>query len=319
MRGIRDLTKRALSDFIDDDAMTLGAALAFYTALAMAPLLLCLVTIAGLAGAQFERELTAKVSAVVGSKAAEAVAMIMDSADSRPDLRSVSGIVGIVTLLVGASGTFAQLQYAMNRIWDVEARPGQGIWGWVRKRFLSAGMVVAVGFILLVSLGLSAAISGAGRPAHDVLPGADAAWGLIDITLSFATVVVLFAVIYKVLPDVRIAWRDVWFGACVTALLFVAGKWAIGLYLGRTSVASAYGAAGSLILLLLWVYYSSLILFFGAELTQEYAHWRGAAIEPDDHAVRILPRTPVELTPSEPASQAPHDPRNRMRRTVDVR
>jgi membrane protein len=305
MRAVWTLFKNALADFVEDDAMTLGAALAFYTALAMAPLLLCLVAIAGLAGAEFEREFTANVAAVVGAKAAEAVNMIMDSADSRPDLRSLSGFLGIITLLVGASGTFAQLQYAMNRIWDVQARPGQGIWGWIRKRFLSAGMVIAVGFVLLVSLALSAALSGAGRPAHDVLPGADALWGLVDIVISFATVVALFAVIYKVLPDVRIAWRDVWFGAGVTAALFAAGKFAIGVYLGRSSVASAYGAAGSLILLLLWVYYSSLIVFFGAELTQEYAKRRGAGIEPDEHAVRIMPRKPVEL-PGPAAHRAEH-------------
>lgn len=306
MRPTLDFFKRAISDFVDDDAMTLGAALAFYTALAMAPLLLCMVAIAGLAGPHLEQELTAKVAAVVGAKAAEGIAMIMDSADSRPDLRSVSGLVGIVTLLVGASGTFAQLQYAMNRIWNVEARPGQGMWGWLRKRFLSAGMVVAVGFVLLVSLALSTAIAGAGRPMHDVLPGADALWGLFDAGVSFVTVVVLFAVIFKVLPDVQIAWRDVWFGAAVTAALFVAGKFAIGLYLGRSSVASAYGAAGSLILLLLWVYYSSLILFFGAELTQEYAHWRGASIEPDDYAVKIVPRKPLEVTPSGATKVADH-------------
>jgi membrane protein len=175
----------------------------------------------------------------------------------------------------------------------------------VRKRFLSAGMVVAVGFVLLVSLALSAAISGAGRPAHDVLPGADAAWGLLDLAISFGTVVALFAVIFKVLPDVQIAWRDVWFGACVTAALFVLGKWGIGLYLGRSSVASAYGAAGSLILLLLWVYYSSLIVFLGAELTQEYAKRRGASIEPDEHAVRIVPSKPVEI-PNPAAEKATH-------------
>jgi membrane protein len=286
--------------------MTLGAALAFYVTLAMAPLLLCLMAVAGLAGSQFEDRLAQQVGELVGPRAGEAVTMIVDSASRDEELGSFSGLVGIGMLLLGASGAFAQLQYAMNRVWNVQAKPGQGLWGWLRKRFLSAGMVLTVGFLLLVSMGLSAALSGASASAKDLLPGTDFIWPVLDAFLSLFTVVALFALMFKVLPDVRIAWREVWIGGLVTAALFVVGKTMIALYLGQTSVGSAYGAAGSLIVLLLWVNYASLILLFGAEITQAYAEYRGIRIEPDEHAVRIVQPQPQEIPGSGPARGKAH-------------
>lgn len=291
------ILKKAWNDFVEDDAMTLGAALAFYVTLAMAPLLLCLVTVAGFAGPRFEQELVEQLRQLVGPRAAEAVGMVVDNAARHDDLRSVSGLIGVGTLLLGASGAFAQLQYAMNRIWNVKAKPGQGIWGWLRKRFLSAGMVLTVGFLLLVSMAISAFVSGASGSVRDLLPGSDYIWPAIDAVISLFTVIALFALIFKVLPDVRIAWRDVWVGGVATAALFVVGKTAIAFYLGHTSVGSAYGAAGSVIVLLLWINYASLILFFGAELTQAYTEYRGARIEPDDYAV-LVTRPPEQTVPA---------------------
>jgi membrane protein len=252
------------------------------------------MAVAGLAGAGFEEELADQVGELVGPRAADAVVMIVDNAARNDDLGSLSGLIGIGMLLLGASGAFAQLQYAMNRVWNVQAKPGQGLWGWLRKRFLSAGMVLTVGFLLLVSMALSAALTGASASARDLLPGADFVWPILDAVVSLFTVISLFALIFKVLPDVRIAWREVWVGGAVTAGLFVVGKTAIALYLGQTSVGSAYGAAGSLIVLLLWVNYASLILLFGAEITQVYAELRGIRIEPDEHAVRVIPVPPIE-------------------------
>src|SRR5581483_5891761 len=193
-------------------------------------------------------------------------------------------VVGIVTLLLGASGVFGQLQDALNTVWEVEPKPGRGIWGLIKDRFLSLTMVFGTGFLLLVSLVITAAVSAAGGTLRGLGPGLEA----------IAVVTLLFALIYKFLPDAKIAWRDVWVGAVATAVLFVIGKFAIGLYLGHASIGSAYGAAGSFVVVLVWTYYSAQILLFGAELTQVYANRSGSHVEPARDAVKITPEKRAE-------------------------
>jgi membrane protein len=210
----------------------------------------------------------------------------------RPKTGIVATLIGVGTLLFGASGVFGQLQETLNRIWDVPPNKSSGIWNMVRSRFLSFAMVLVIGFLLLASLVLSAAIAGAGEYLSDMVPGLEAWLQTANTITSFVIVTVLFALIFKVLPDTSIAWRDVWVGALLTSLLFTIGKFAIGLYLGKSSLASGYGAAGSLVVLIVWVYYSAQIMFFGAELAHVYAVRHGS-----------LARQKKKEEPAESASQ----------------
>ena len=187
-------------------------------------------------------------------------------------------------LFIGASGVFAQLQSALNTVWNVRVKPGAGIWEFVRKRLLSFGMVLSIGFLLLVSLIISTVVSAISKLDVQFISNFTPAWQIINLLVSFSLITLLFAFIYKYLPDVKIGWKDVWVGAIITALLFILGKYLIGLYLGRSSLGSAYGAAGSLIVFLAWVFYSAQILLFGAELTQVYTRRYGSKIRPVRHA-----------------------------------
>lgn len=277
--------KTAVSDFFEDDALTLGAALAFYSALSMAPLIIIALWIASVVSPGARERIVEQITGLVGPEGGEAVRTIVENAAASPNLGTIAGVIGIATLLFSAAGVFGQLQHAMNIIWDVKPKPGQGIWGWIRKRILSFGMLFAILFLLLVSLALSAAVTGATQVIGGAFAGSEIVMGALDIVVSLLVITLLFAAIFRYLPDVRIAWADVWGGALVTAILFVAGKFAIGLYLGHSSVGSAYGAAGSLVVLLVWVYYSSLIVFLGAELTQAGARQFGHGIVPDRYAV----------------------------------
>ncbi len=234
-----------------------------------------------------------QISSVVGPEGAQVVKSVLTNA-SRPNVGSGAGLIGIVLLIFWASGVFAQLQYSLNRIWEVETRPGAGVWGWLRKRAWTLVMVALIGLFLLASLIGAAMLAG----MHTWLKGlvkAGWAWWLLNETVPLVLFVLFFAAIYKVLPDVKIEWRDVWFGAVVTAVLFLIGRYCIGLYLGRSTITSAYGAAGSLMAVLMWLYYSTLIFFFGAELTQALAQVRGAMIVPNTHAVRV-PHRPEQPT-----------------------
>jgi membrane protein len=197
----------------------------------------------------------------------------------------LASVLSIVTLLLGALGAFGQLQDALNTIWEVKPKPGLGIKGFLRARLFSFTMVLSVAFLLLVSLVLSAGLSAVGAFFEHKLPGGAALWSALNFIISFGVITGLFALIFKTVPDVQIAWRDVWPGAALTALLFTIGKLALGLYLGRASVASPFGAAGSIIVLVIWVYYATQILFMGAEFTQVYARSRGAKLTPSKHAV----------------------------------
>ena len=276
MKKYLELFKKTFQEFGEDKAPRLGAALAYYTIFSIGPLLLIAISIAGLVWGQqaAEGKISAELEKVFGKSAADAVeTMIAGAANEKGGI--IATIIGVVTLLFGASGVFAQLEDALDTIWNVERQKSEGITGFIKDRVLSMAMVLGVGFLLLVTLVLDAAISVMGDYLTEIIAG-EALLHAIQLTISFAVITFLFALIFKYLPDIEIAWHDVWLGAAFTSLLFVIGKFALGLYLGKAAVGSSYGAAGSLVVLLVWVYYSAQILFFGAEFTQVYARSHGS-------------------------------------------
>jgi membrane protein len=278
MRGAFVLVRHAFADWRQDNAGRLGAALSYYTLFSLAPLLIVAIAVAGFF---FGREaaqgqIVAQIQGLVGDAGARAVQDMIESS-RRPAAGLAATIVGIVTLLLGATGAFVELKSALNIVWDVKVQDG-GVLSLLRGRLWAFAMVLAVGFLLLVSLLISAAIAAAdGFFRWAGIPTALAQ--LVNAAGSFLVVMVLFALLFKYLPDTDVEWRDVWTGALLTSALFTVGKLLIGLYLGRSSVASVYGAAGSVVVLVLWVYYAAQIFFFGAEVTQAYAHRHGSRQE----------------------------------------
>ena len=284
-----DLLKQTAQEWVSDKAPQLGAALAYYTIFSLAPLILVLLAIVGLLfrndpGGAWNK-ISEQMSYFLDKNAVEVVQNIAQKA-AQPNKSILATIIGVLLALFGASGVFGQLQDALNTVWGVKAKPGGGIWGFLRSRFLSFAMVGGVCFLLLVSLALESVLKGFSHYVQSVLPGGIVIALVTYWVFDLAVVILLFAIIFKFLPDAKIRWRDVWIGAGMTAIFFAIGKWALGLYLGSGSAASAYGAASSLITLLLWVYYSSQILLFGAEFTQVYASRAGRGIKPDEHAIR---------------------------------
>lgn len=288
LKAMIGLLKATVADWQEDKASRLAAALAYYTVFSLAPLLVIVIAIAGLVFGQdaAQNQIVGQLQGLMGKEGAAAVQTMIANAN-KPTTGIIASIINIVILLFGASGVFAQLQDAMNTVWEVAPKPNQGVLAMLRSRFLSFSMILGIGFLLLVSLALSAGLSGLSSYIGNLVPGLDFLLQLVNFAISFGVITLLFAMIYKILPDARIAWGDVWIGAAITALLFTIGKSLIGLYLGNASVGSAYGAAGSLVVLLLWVYYSAQILFFGAEFTQVYASKYGSRITPDKHAVAV--------------------------------
>jgi len=280
--------KETYNEWSEDKASRLAAALAYYTAFSIAPLLLISIAVAGLVFGRdaAEGQVVGQLQGAVGPDAA---AMIERSIANSQDTGAgtIAAIIGLATLIWSASNVFSQLQDALNTIWEVAPDPNAGILGTIKRRYLSMTMVLGIGFMLLVSLALSAAISVIGSFVEGLLPGGATVWQIVNFVLTFGIVTLLFAAIYKVLPDVDIAWSDVWIGGAVTALLFSIGKLLIGLYLGYASVGSTFGAAGSLMVFLLWVYYSAQILLFGAEFTQVYARRYGSRIRPSEGAILL--------------------------------
>jgi membrane protein len=272
------LVKQAGESWIDDYAPSMGAALAYYTAFSLAPLLLIVIAIAGLVfGAEAARgEIFGQLTSLMGRDAAAAVEGMLISV-SKPSEGIVATLVGAVFLLIGATSVFGELQDALDRIWRAPAREkAGGIWGLVRARLLSFGMIFGLAFLLMVSLVLSAGMAALGKWWGAWFAEFEVVVQLVNAALSFVLTGAVFAFIYKFMPRVRIQWRDVWLGAGVTALLFTLGKTLIGLYIGKTGVASGFGAAGSLVVLLVWVYYSAQIFLMGAEFTWVYARTYGS-------------------------------------------
>ena len=268
--------KETAKEFSEDKAPRLGAALAYYTIFSIGPLLLIAVAMAGLfLGQEAARgQISGELGKYFGSQMAQSLEQMIEAA-AKPKTGRIATIVGVITLMFGASGVFGQLKDALNTIWNVEPKKAGGIIGFIKQRFLSMAMVLGIGFLLLVSLVFDAVISAMG-PMLERIIGGESIAHLLSLVLSLGIATVLFAAIFRILPDIDIAWRDVWLGAVFTSILFVVGKWGLGLYLGKAAVGSAYGAAGSLVILLVWVYWSAQILFFGSEFTQVYARTFGS-------------------------------------------
>jgi membrane protein len=258
-----------------------------YTVLSIAPMLVVAIAIAGAVfGVEAARgQISHQVSAVVGPEAGKAVETLVLNAQT-PSEGILSTVISLAVVILGASGVFGELQTALNHVWDVKPKPGRGLKGFIRDRFFSFSMVMGVAFLLMVSLVVSAALAAVSGHYRDLIP-LPVVQEVVNTVVAVAVSTVLFALIFKVVPDAKIAWRDVWVGAAVTAVLFNLGKLLLGWYVGRSATASPFGAAGSLVALIVWVYYSAQILFMGAEFTQVYATRFGSHIEPTPNAERI--------------------------------
>jgi membrane protein len=283
--------KRTVREFLDDEAPRLAAALSYYTVFSLPPILILILLVTGVFADPdvVESRLLGEVEGVLGSDAAAQIGtMVSQAADFGGGL--LTTVLTVAALAFGATGAFYQLQSALNKAWGVAPAPESGLRDFVVKRLLSFAMILGVAFLLLVSLALSALLTRASVEIAQLLPGALTGPTLlaVDVGLSLVVVTVLFAAIFKVLPDARVAWRDVWIGALVTAVLFVAAKLLFGVFLSMSDPGSAFGAAGSLAVILVWVYFSAMILFLGAEFTQVRARRRGARIEPAPGAVRVV-------------------------------
>jgi len=278
LRKLVPLLKETVTRWSEDRASTLAAALAYYAIFSLAPLLLIAVAVAGLVFGQraAEGQLYSQLAGTVGESSARALQRMVAQLHQRSSGGIVATVVGIATLLFAASGLFVQLQQSMNIIWRAKARAASGIAGFLKVRLLSFSMVMVIGLLLLLSLVLSAGLAAVSGYLTTVLPRSVAVGAALDAVVGFLLAIGLFAFIYKVLPDTEVAWRDVWLGAVVTSVLFTVGKIGIGLYLRHGNVASGYGAAGALVVLLLWIYYSAMILYLGAEFTHVYASRSGA-------------------------------------------
>ena len=271
-REFLDLAKEAARGWSEDEASSMGAALAFYALFSMAPLLLLVISIMALVvDAEVAGRLVFdQLRQLLGEQGASAVRSVLQAANQRAE-GVLAAIVSLAMLVLGATTVFAELRRDLDRIWRYRKPPNAGWKTMIGPRLWAFGLVLSIGFLLLVSLVLSAVVSYVGSLWAAVLPGAGLALRALELAVSFLVVTGLFAMIYKILPSVHIAWRDVWVGAAITSLLFAVGKWLIGLYLGRSSVASPFGAAGTLVVVILWVYYSAQVFFLGAEFTRAYA------------------------------------------------
>ena len=280
------LIKQTFSEAMDDNVPRLAAALAYYTVFSLAPLLIIVIAVAGVFFGQeaVEGQIVGQIQGLVGSAGAEAIeAMVANAA--RPGTGVVATTIGAGALVYGATRVFSELQESLDTIWEVAPKPGQSLWQMIKYRFFSFTMVLATGFLLLVSLVLSAAVAGLSGFLEERIPGFSLFSRLLTHAVALAVTTGIFAAIFKVVPDAEIRWRDVWMGAFVTAVFFSLGRFALGEYLGRGAFASSYGAAGSFVVVLFWVYYSAQIVFFGAEFTQVYARRSGSPVRPKSDAV----------------------------------
>lgn len=267
--------REALRRWSDDDASSMGAALAFYALFSMAPLLLLVISIAAMVvdARAAHDAVVGPLASLLGERGAAAVESLLRAADES-GASGFSAFVSVVTLVLGATSVLAQLRKNLDKIWQVPPRPQRAWWKLLGPRLSAFALVLAIGFLLLVSLVSSAAVSALGSLWASLFPGAGLVLRLLELAVSVALAAILFAMIYKILPSVRIAWRDVWFGAFATSALFWVGKWLIGLYIAKSAVASPFGAAGTVVVVMVWVYYSAQVFFLGAEVTRAYSEMR---------------------------------------------
>lgn len=279
------LIRTTIENWDRDRAPRHAAALAFYTAFSIAPMLVIAIALAGLVFGRdvAQKEVMNQISALIGSEATEAIRGILRNA-YHSGASVPAAIAGLVALIFGASGAFGQLQDSLNTIWKAPGRKRKGLWRVIRARFMTFAAVVGLGFLLLVSLVASAALEAMGRMLTSQSIGTIALMKGLNLLVSFGGIMALFMVMFKVLPETQVRWRDLWFGAALTAALFTVGKYLIGVYLGNAAIGSSYGAASSFILILLWIYYSSQIVLLGAEFTKAYSDARGPTISPPLYA-----------------------------------
>ena len=276
--------------WFNHNAFEMAAALAYYTLVSLAPLIIILIAIVGpfFGAAATESYIVGAIAGIAGEESARAVQAIVHNANQYGS-GVLASVIGIGLLLLGAGAVVGQLQQSLNVIFGVTPKPDIDWWAFIRARFFSYAMLLAIGFLLLVSLIVTTILSAISKYFGDLLPSLALIWPAVDLASSFVLVTLLFAMIYKILPDIHIAWGDALLGAALTSLLFSVGKLAIGLYLGRSTVAAAYGAAGSVVTIMLWVYYSALIVFFGAEITQLYATHAGSGVDANELAEKTEP------------------------------
>ncbi len=297
------LLRATMNDWYEDRAQRIGAALAYYTIFALAPGLVIVMALAGLMlGPGAESQIIGQIRELIGEQGATAIETTVRSARNET-LGATGTALALIPLVFGLWGVFGELQDGLNTIWGVTPKPGRRIRDILKERFWSFAMVVGIGFVLLVSLVLSAWLAAVGTYVGSLLPARAAGLEALNFVISFVVITGSFALIFKLLPDVRIAWRDVWLGAAVTSLFFTVGKFLIGLYLGKSAVASAYGAAGSLVIIVVWVYYSAQILLLGAEFTKVWTKRRGSGFVPEKTAVPVTQEARAEqgLGPRSPA------------------
>ncbi len=298
LAAIGDLFRSAAVNWVDDYAQSMGAALAFYTMFSIAPVLLIASFVAGTVfGEEAARgEIFDQLVSLLGVQGALTVQGLIESA-GKPAGRSAAALLGSVVFLVGATAVFAELQDALNRVWRVPVRVAQwSLWRLLRARLLSFGMILGIGFLLMVSLTFSAGLAALSKWWDPLFHGWTTFESAVELALSVSLATVVFAMIYKTMPRARIAWKDVWVGAAFTAVLFIAGKFVIGTYIGRTGVSTAFGAAASLVVVLLWVYYSAQIFLFGAEFTWVYSHRFGSRRGQPIPGVAVPRAEPVRTT-----------------------
>jgi len=289
--GVLGVFKQAFKDFMEDDCLTSAAALSYYTVFSLPAILMLIMLLVSsvMDPTDVQGGLESQLESLMGPSAGGEVRTILQESE-RPGGGLIPTIVGIVALVFGATGALGQLQAALNRAWNVAPDPKQGgIKSFVTKRLFSFGMLLSIAFLLLVSLAISATLSGVGDRLSGFLPEglSGPLLHVLNLVVSLLVISLLFAAMFKVLPDAKVAWRSVWVGGIATGVLFVVGKFLIGLYIGKSNPGEAYGAAGSLIVMLLWIYYSALIVLFGAEFTETWAEKRGEGIEPEPGAIRV--------------------------------
>ena len=285
LRKIGRLLQETFKEWQADKASRIAAALAYYTVFSISPLLVIAVAIAGAFFGQqaAQEQIAEQLTELVGKDGVQPILLALNNM-AQPKIRGVASLISIGVLILGASGMFAQLQDALNTVWKVKPQPGQGILPFIRKRISSFLMVLAIGFLLLLSLIISTVVSAMTRYSSDFLDSSTIAWGKLDFFISLGLITFLFCLMFKYVPDVKIAWKDVVVGSVITSLLFLFGKFLLGMYLSTGSLGSAYGAAGSLIVFLAWVYYSAQIILLGAEFTQVYTRMYGSKIRPGKHS-----------------------------------
>lgn len=294
LRDLGSLLKNTASDWYEDRAQRIGAALAYYTIFALTPGIVILMALAGvLLGPAAESQILGQFHELIGEQGAKAIEATVRSARATPP-GTAELILSLVTLVLGLWGVFGELQDGLNTIWGVTPKAGRRVRDIVKERFWSFAMVVGTGFLLLVSLVVTAWLAAVSTYVSYLLPAPALALEALNSVISLVVITGAFAVIFKLLPDVKVAWRDVWLGAAVTSLLFTLGKFLIGLYLGKSAVASAYGAAGSLVIIVVWVYYSAQILLFGAEFTKVWTKRRGSGFKVEKTAKPVTAEARAE-------------------------